>query len=289
MALNQLSDFLFNPDFEKLSKSPNLNIAIPIIIVYLAFVLWIGPAYMKSRKAYTLRNILIFYNFLQAILSGYVCYEFISFVTTYWHTRCMMKNHPNFKYLLQTAMLPGWHYYLLKFVDLLDTVFFVLRKKQNQITALHLIHHSGLCILLNWGLRYPHKASAYYLAFAFMNNSAVHVIMYTYYGLTAFGPSMQKYLWWKRYLTQIQIIQLLIIGSYMAIAFLTGCEAFTKFEQASFAFVVINDCHGCSDVLQSGRPIFDDFFQYLWLYIGNNTANVVFQMVKRLWLIRIDQ
>ncbi|GFT78225.1 putative DD41D transposase [Trichonephila clavipes] len=44
-----------------------------------------------------------------------------------------------------------------------------------------------------------------------------------------------------------------------------------------------------SDVVQSGRPIFDEFFQHLWPYIGNNTANVVFQMVKRLWLIRIDQ
>ncbi|GFV30219.1 reverse transcriptase [Trichonephila clavipes] len=44
-----------------------------------------------------------------------------------------------------------------------------------------------------------------------------------------------------------------------------------------------------SNVVQSGRPIFDDFFQHLWPYIGNNTANVVFQMVKRLWLIRIDQ
>ncbi|GFW57840.1 RNase H domain-containing protein [Trichonephila clavipes] len=44
-----------------------------------------------------------------------------------------------------------------------------------------------------------------------------------------------------------------------------------------------------SDVVQSGRPIFDDFFQHLWPYIGNTTANVVFQMVKRLWLIRIDQ
>ncbi|GFU33230.1 hypothetical protein TNCV_4157311 [Trichonephila clavipes] len=44
-----------------------------------------------------------------------------------------------------------------------------------------------------------------------------------------------------------------------------------------------------SDVVQSGRPIFDDFFQHLWPYIGNNTANVAFQMIKRLWLIRIDQ
>ncbi|GFT29324.1 helicase domino [Trichonephila clavipes] len=43
-----------------------------------------------------------------------------------------------------------------------------------------------------------------------------------------------------------------------------------------------------SDVVQSGHPIFDDFFQHLWPYIGNNMSNVVFQMVKRLWLIRID-
>ncbi|GFX31247.1 uncharacterized protein TNCV_2027481 [Trichonephila clavipes] len=40
-----------------------------------------------------------------------------------------------------------------------------------------------------------------------------------------------------------------------------------------------------SDVVQSGCPIFDDFFHHLWPYIGNNTANVVFQMVKRLWFI----
>ncbi|GFV10276.1 retrovirus-related Pol polyprotein from transposon 17.6 [Trichonephila clavipes] len=44
-----------------------------------------------------------------------------------------------------------------------------------------------------------------------------------------------------------------------------------------------------SDVVQSGCPICNDFFQHLWPYIGNNTANVVFQMVKRLWLIRLDQ
>ncbi|GFX94685.1 transposable element Tc3 transposase [Trichonephila clavipes] len=34
-----------------------------------------------------------------------------------------------------------------------------------------------------------------------------------------------------------------------------------------------------SDVVQSGRPIFDEFFQHLWPYISNNTANVVFQMI----------
>ena len=37
-------------------------------------------------------------------------------------------------------------------------------------------------------------------------NSFIHVIMYSYYGLTAFGPWIQKYLWWKRYLTMLQLV-----------------------------------------------------------------------------------
>jgi hypothetical protein len=38
-------------------------------------------------------------------------------------------------------------------------------------------------------------------------NSLVHVLMYSYYFLAALGPHMQKYLWWKRYLTTFQMIQ----------------------------------------------------------------------------------
>ena len=37
-------------------------------------------------------------------------------------------------------------------------------------------------------------------------NSFIHVIMYSYYGLAAFGPWIQKYLWWKRYLTMLQLV-----------------------------------------------------------------------------------
>ncbi|KAF0770045.1 elongation of very long chain fatty acids protein 4-like [Aphis craccivora] len=41
-------------------------------------------------------------------------------------------------------------------------------------------------------------------------NSFVHVVMYSYYFLTALGPSVQKHLWWKKYLTRVQIIQFII-------------------------------------------------------------------------------
>lgn len=38
--------------------------------------------------------------------------------------------------------------------------------------------------------------------------------MYGYYGLAAIGPHMQPYLWWKRYITQFQIAQFVLLFAY---------------------------------------------------------------------------
>lgn len=38
--------------------------------------------------------------------------------------------------------------------------------------------------------------------------------MYTYYMLAAVGPEMQKYLWWKKYLTRLQIVQFIIVFAH---------------------------------------------------------------------------
>lgn len=46
-------------------------------------------------------------------------------------------------------------------------------------------------------------------SFHAMVNAGVHVIMYFYYFLSAAGPQFQKYLWWKKYMTAIQLVRLL--------------------------------------------------------------------------------
>lgn len=43
-----------------------------------------------------------------------------------------------------------WLFFVSKLVELLDTVFFVLRKKNRQITPLHLIHHAGMPLCMWW-------------------------------------------------------------------------------------------------------------------------------------------
>ncbi|GFV15172.1 putative RNA-directed DNA polymerase from transposon X-element [Trichonephila clavipes] len=73
-------------------------------------------------------------------------------------------------------------------------------------------------------------------------------------------------------------------GQDMTAAHLDECSALNDLN-----CIVKRTATAGSEVVQSGRPIFDDFFQHLWPYISNNTANIVFQMVKRSWLIRIDQ
>jgi len=38
-------------------------------------------------------------------------------------------------------------------------------------------------------------------------NSFVHIIMYSYYLMAALGPTVQKYLCWKKYITTLQMVR----------------------------------------------------------------------------------
>ncbi|GFV64521.1 hypothetical protein TNCV_1042951 [Trichonephila clavipes] len=84
----------------------------------------------------------------------------------------------------------------------------------------------------------------------------------------------------------------MIVGGIMTLRTKQMCflvDGIYRYNCPGYLFELMETATAGSDVVQSGRPTFDDFFQHLWPYIGNNTANVVFQMVKRLRLIRIDQ
>ena len=53
----------------------------------------------------------------------------------------------------------------------------------------------------------PYTRDFSFLAFfAASFNSFVHVVMYFYYMVSALGPQYRKYLWWKRYVTLLQIV-----------------------------------------------------------------------------------
>jgi elongation of very long chain fatty acids protein 7 len=95
-------------------------------------------------------------------------------------------------------------YYLSKFSEFIDTFCFVARKKDRQITLLHVVHH-GIMPLSVWpGLRWVPGGNA---TFFCLLNTFVHIIMYAYYMLSAMGPKYQKYIWWKQHMTSLQMVQ----------------------------------------------------------------------------------
>lgn len=85
-------------------------------------------------------------------------------------------------------------------------IFFVLRKKESQVTFLHLYHHS-LTPLETWiCVKFIPGGHG---TLGNLINNAVHVIMYLYYMVSAMGPEYQKYLWWKKHLTTVQLVGIL--------------------------------------------------------------------------------
>ncbi|XP_061192832.1 elongation of very long chain fatty acids protein AAEL008004-like [Saccostrea echinata] len=174
------------------------------IAVYL-YLVKMGPVWMQSRKPYDLKNIMIFYNFCMVTLSAYMFYETLvtAWLNPDFSKVCQPVDYSNNPQALRLANVI-WLYYISKLIEFLDTVFFVLRKKNNQITFLHVYHHASMPFWYWQGAKFVSGGESYLVVSL---NSFIHVIMYTYYLLAAFGPSMQKYLWWKKHMTKLQLIQ----------------------------------------------------------------------------------
>lgn len=114
-----------------------------------------------------------------------------------------------------------WYYFLLKLFDLCDTVFMVLRRKENQVTFLHVYHHVSITLMSFMFLRWTFGE---HLTLSGLLNNLVHVVMYFYYFLAGLGPEMQRRLWWKRYITRLQIAQFVIAMGGMVINLLLRCH-----------------------------------------------------------------
>ena len=42
--------------------------------------------------------------------------------------------------------------------------------------------------------------------FSNLVNNFVHIVMYSYYMVSAMGPQYTKYIWWKKYITTTQLV-----------------------------------------------------------------------------------
>eukprot|EP00467_Chlorarachnion_reptans_P011804 CAMPEP_0114525712 /NCGR_PEP_ID=MMETSP0109-20121206/22589_1 /TAXON_ID=29199 /ORGANISM="Chlorarachnion reptans, Strain CCCM449" /LENGTH=711 /DNA_ID=CAMNT_0001707349 /DNA_START=40 /DNA_END=2175 /DNA_ORIENTATION=- len=100
-----------------------------------------------------------------------------------------------------------WLHYQNKYIEMLDTVFMVLRKKTRQVSFLHCYHH--LLLLWSWFAvcKFGCGGEAYFGATI---NACIHVLMYGYYFLTTIKVPVP----WKRYLTTMQMGQFVLCLSH---------------------------------------------------------------------------
>ncbi|KAJ8667636.1 hypothetical protein QAD02_009299, partial [Eretmocerus hayati] len=190
-----------------LMSSPFPTLFICLSYVYLVKVL--GPRLMENRKPFQLKNVLIVYNLLQVIFSAWLFYEIgmSGWLTGDYSLRCQPVDYSDRPQTLRMVHA-SWWYYFSKFTEFMDTIFFVLRKKTDHVSTLHVIHHGCMPMSVWFGVKFTPGGHSTFFG---LLNTFVHIVMYTYYLLAALGPRIQPYLWWKKYLTAFQMLQFVAI------------------------------------------------------------------------------
>lgn len=192
-----------------------------ICLTYAFLVKVVGPKLMENRKPFQLRKTLLVYNFIQVVFSAWIFYEAMDGA---WYRdyslRCQPVDYSTSPKAMRVAR-GCWWYFFSKFTEFFDTIFFVMRKKYDQVSTLHVIHH-GVMPLSTWfGVKFTPGGHSTFFG---LLNTFVHIIMYFYYMLAAIGPQMQPYLWWKKYLTSMQMIQFVCVMVHAFQLFFIDCD-----------------------------------------------------------------
>ena len=192
------SELIKNPDVDPMK---NVWWEGPIVssILYL-LVIYLGKKFMENRDPYPIRPYIFTYNLYQCLLNAWNVAAFVNEVYSNPHYTSMWGNVAQPGVLGYRISFLVWVHYINKYVELLDTLFMILRKKNNQISFLHCYHH----VLLIWSwfmvCKVESRGDTYFGASV---NSFIHVIMYGYYTLALLNVPCP----WKKWITNMQMLQ----------------------------------------------------------------------------------
>lgn len=231
--------------------------AVACCLVYFMLVR-VLKAMFKNRKALDLRPVIVVHNFFLTVVSTALFAGFVMVmlekVQQYnaWELICSEAMHND-------GRLHALYYlnYLVKWYELLDTMFLIVRKKE--VIFLHEYHHAAT-LWLCWIQMDQHSTVQWV---PIIINLFVHMFMYYYYMLSALHIKV----WWKKYLTQIQIVQFVIDIGVCCYCATQG--PFLEMVRAWDWFTIVTEispkyCHGTLAGSMSGIGI---IFSYLILFL----------------------
>jgi len=166
-------------------------------------------AYVDADK---LKNALtpsvIAYNVFQVAINGYIVYDIIYGL--------LFRGHPFVGDVTSTdCCFAVYLHYCNKYLEFFDTIFMVLRGRLDQVSFLHVYHHTTIVWAWYWGVRLYIQGDSYFGA---LLNSIIHVFMYSYYAMSLLKMSCP----WKRYLTIGQLTQFCLVVVYTALVIVTN-------------------------------------------------------------------
>lgn len=172
-------------------------------------MIYILTKYMKEKKPYSLKYLMLIYNNAQILLNMYMIYGLSSLIS---YPNIYGINKPYTSYLRYFVYI----HYLSKYFDYFDTLFIILRGKEKlQLSFLHVYHHSSIGIIWGLLLHYGHGNGT--ASFGCFINSIIHLFMYSHYLCTSLGYNNP----FKKYITRAQLLQFVLccIHSLIAIGF----------------------------------------------------------------------
>lgn len=179
----------------------SLRYPVGVMFVYLA-VIWALHRTMRSRPPIRMKAAAAVHNILLTGLSAAMAVGTIVELVINTRRHGFVSVVCDREKTAMTGRLAVWFYvfYLSKYYELLDTVLLVVKKRP--LSFLHVYHHCVVLILF-WAYNQSRMIISWVLVVA---NSLVHVAMYGYFTASTFG----KTVWWKKYITQAQIVQFVV-------------------------------------------------------------------------------
>nr|CCC90757.1 putative elongation of very long chain fatty acids protein [Trypanosoma congolense IL3000] len=178
--------------FPELGFLVSYRVVIGASLCYLIVILALRK-FMRFRQPMDLYGALVVYNIFQIVLSAVMTINLSPQLrNNFFNINGRFASDIEFWILI---------HYCSKYVDMLDTVFIVCRKKDYQLSFLHLYHHCSIGVI--WGILLTNGMGNGTAFFGAWINSLVHFLMYSHYLWTSLGfRNPLKFL-----LTKIQMFQ----------------------------------------------------------------------------------
>ena len=165
---------------------------------YLLVVAVLKIATDRMDKPFELKPALILHNGFLCILS--FAMAFFTLAESLFNAQWSLDQlYCDSNYEVLTGRLWFWCFvfYLSKYLEFLDTVLLLLRKRP--LLFLHVWHHSSIAVLC---LLFMRTGTTFYWS-GVVINATIHTFMYYYYAIASLGRTVS----WKKWMTKGQLIQ----------------------------------------------------------------------------------